>query len=321
VLGAPLFKKLTLHFENGNNFVINAPANDAQKKYVSSTLYNGQPYSKTWLSHAALLKGGSMDIEMTASPKTDRTLSKEDLPYSISREADMPVANSEGNGNAAGRPRRYDWNNRNNNKIYRSDSTTKKGYTLVFEVQDSAFSTVTQKRLTEAFFTVYPQEAARFNPATMKKVVFIADPSYKGVAATSNGIIRCNPQWLASHPEDIDVITHEAMHIVQSYHRGNTPGWLTEGIADYVRYKYGVNNEKGGWSLTPFRPEHHYTNAYRITARFLVWVEKNVDGKIVDEMNKAAYDGVYEEGLWKKYTGKTVDELWTMYVQAQPAVK
>jgi len=213
--------------------------------------------------------------------------------------------------------RRNSWNDRNNNKVYRSDSTTKDGYTFIFLVQDSSFSKVTQQRLTETFFTTYPAEAARFNPSSMKKVVCIIDPSYNGVAATSNGVIRCNPQWFKTHPEDIDVITHEVMHVVQSYHRGNTPGWLTEGIADFVRYKYGVNNAKANWSLTPYAPGHSYTNAYRITARFLVWIEENADKQIVDRMNKAAYDGTYDDSLWMKYTGKTVDDLWKAYVAAQ----
>lgn len=213
----------------------------------------------------------------------------------------------------------YDWNDRNNNTIYRSDSLTQKGFTLIFLVQDSTFSSETRQKLTKVFFKVYPREVKRFNRNAPKKVVFIIDPSYDGVAAASNAIIRCNPVWMKNHPEDIDIMTHEAMHLVQAYHKGNTPGWLTEGIADYVRYKYGVNNEKGGWQLTPFKPGHHYTNAYRITARFLVWLEEHVNKKIVDKMNTAAFKGEYKEPLWVEYTGKTVDQLWEMYAKAQQA--
>jgi hypothetical protein len=232
----------------------------------------------------------------------------------------MQWALSQSSDNAAGagkEKKKYDWQDRNNNPIYRSDSVTRDGYTLIFLVQDSTFSTVTQQQFTDAFFVVYPQEVERFNKAATKKIVFIIDPSYEGVAAASNGIIRCSPVWMKKHPEDIDVITHEAMHIVQNYHKGRTPGWLTEGIADYVRYKYGVNNDKGGWSLPAFKPAQHYTNAYRVTARFLAWLEENVEATIVDKLNKAAYDGKYKPELWKRYTGKTVDELWDQYAQIQ----
>lgn len=209
------------------------------------------------------------------------------------------------------------WTDRNNNPVYRTDSVTKDDFTFIVVIQDSLFSTVTQQKITDAFLTVYPQEVKRFNPAAPKKVVFIIDPSYDGVAATANATIRCSPKWMREHPEDIDVITHEVMHIVQDYRKPGTPGWLTEGIADYVRFKYGVNNEKGEWSLPAYKTTQHYTNAYRVTARFLVWVEENVDNKIVDEMNRAAYQGVYKDILWQKYTGKTIDQLWLQYTRDQ----
>src|ERR1700754_4491941 len=119
-----------------------------------------------------------------------------------------------------------------------SETITRKKFTLVFINKDSSFSTQTRQQMIDAFFTIYPKEVKRFNKNSLKKVTFIIDPSYKGVAATSNGIVRYNPDWLKKHPEDIDVVTHEAMHIVQNY-AGKGEGWLTEGIADYVRYKYG----------------------------------------------------------------------------------
>src|SRR5690348_17329006 len=81
--------------------------------------------------------------------------------------------------------KQYEWTDRNNNTIYHSDSITKKGFTLIFLVQDSAFNPVTRQKLTDAFFTVYPQEVKRFNKNAIKKIVFIIDPSYDGVAAAS----------------------------------------------------------------------------------------------------------------------------------------
>ena len=46
VLGAPLFKKATLHFENGKNLVINAPANSDKNIYIESMTFNGKNYTK-----------------------------------------------------------------------------------------------------------------------------------------------------------------------------------------------------------------------------------------------------------------------------------
>jgi len=60
------------------------------------------------------------------------------------------------------------------------------------------------------------------------------------------------------------------MHIVQDYGQSTGPGWLTEGIADYARYKFGVNNPAAKWALPAYKSTQKYTDAYRVTARFLV---------------------------------------------------
>lgn len=195
------------------------------------------------------------------------------------------------------------------------DTVIRQGYTLYIVNKEPSFSPETRQRMIDAFFTVYPEEANRFNKHTLTHVTFVIDPTYKGVAETGGGVSRYNPAWLKSHPEDIDVVTHEVMHIVQNY-RGDGPGWLTEGIADYVRYTYGVNNARGAWTLPDYRPSQSYTNAYRVTARFLLWVEKNKDPHIVDELDAAMRGGDYAPALWVKLTGSTVDDLWGQYAAA-----
>ncbi|RZL50554.1 MAG: secretory protein [Pedobacter sp.] len=194
-----------------------------------------------------------------------------------------------------------------------------KGYTLKFANNDVTFNPELKKRMVQTFFRVYPVLAKDFNKKTDKEVVFSIDTAYKGVAATGGGKIVYNPDWFRKHPGDIDVVTHEVMHIVQNYGSGGGPGWLTEGIADYVRYKYGVDNPGAKWTLTPFKPEHSYKNAYRITARFLNWLELNGNKGIVVKLDSAMRDHTYNESLWKDLTGKTVDELWASY-GANPGV-
>jgi hypothetical protein len=200
------------------------------------------------------------------------------------------------------------------------DSLTQKGYTLVFINQDPALSATTKQRMTDAFFKVYPQEAKRFNPKTLRKVTFFVNPAYTGVAATDNGLVDYNPKWLHDHPEDIDVVTHEVMHIVQAYPNGSGPGWLTEGIADYARYVYGVNNQAGSWKLPDYKEGQNYTNSYRIMARFLVWLDQHGYPKLVNQLDAAARTRTYTPEIWKQKTGKTLDELWAAYA-AQPAVQ
>jgi hypothetical protein len=200
------------------------------------------------------------------------------------------------------------------------DSLTQKGYTLVFINQDPALSAVTKKRMVDAFYKVYPQEAKRFNPKTLRKVTFFVNPAYTGVAATGNGVVDYNPKWLRDHPEDIDVVTHEVMHIVQAYPNGSGPGWLTEGIADYARYVYGVNNQAGNWKLPEYKEGQSYTNSYRTMARFLVWLDQHGYPKLVNQLDNAARTRTYTPDIWKQQTGKTLDELWAAYAAA-PAVQ
>jgi len=202
-----------------------------------------------------------------------------------------------------------------------TDSISKNGYTLIFINRDSVFAklgTAVKQRMEDTFFDVYPKEAAYFNNKTLRTVTFIIDPEYDGVAATDNGVVHYNPQWMLKQPTDIDVVTHEVMHIVQDYGNTNGPGWLTEGIADYARYKFGVDNAGAKWALPAFNASQHYDNSYRITARFLAWIEKNVKQGFVKHMDAQMRAHTYNPGDWKKLTGKTLDELWSAYA-ANPA--
>ena len=84
VMGAPLFKKATLHFENGKNFVINAPANSDENIYIQSAALNGKPYTKNYLDHFEMLKGGTMNVVMGSKPNKQRGINAADFPYSFS---------------------------------------------------------------------------------------------------------------------------------------------------------------------------------------------------------------------------------------------
>jgi hypothetical protein len=193
------------------------------------------------------------------------------------------------------------------------DAFIVKGYKLIILNKDPGFDKKVKQRLVDVFFTVYPELVKTHNPGSLKKVLFIIDPEYSGVAATGDGATVFNPAWLRAHPGDVDVVTHEVMHIVQAYPDDSGPGWITEGIADYVRYKFGVDNTGGGWSLPPYRPRQHYTDSYRVMARFLTWLEKHTRSSIVADLDSCMRNKTYTPDTWKKLTGKTVDEWWQAY--------
>ncbi|MEJ5962591.1 GH92 family glycosyl hydrolase [Pedobacter immunditicola] len=86
VLGAPLFKKVTLNLENGKKIVINAPENSAENKYVQSLQLNGKTHGKNWISHSGLQKGAVLNFKMSATPNKQRGTAEADFPYSFSTE-------------------------------------------------------------------------------------------------------------------------------------------------------------------------------------------------------------------------------------------
>ena len=86
VLGAPLFQKITLELENGNELVINAPGNNAHNRYVNELKINGKVSTKNYLDHNELMRGAILDFEMTDKPNRNRGTDEEDFPYSFSNE-------------------------------------------------------------------------------------------------------------------------------------------------------------------------------------------------------------------------------------------
>lgn len=214
----------------------------------------------------------------------------------------------------------FSQNNEQSKVVAQKKEVTKKGYTLTLVNKDPSFNPELLQRMEDTFFKVYPAMAKRFNKNTARAVTFIIEPEYDGVAATSADRVVYNPAWFRKQPGDIDVVTHEVMHIIQAYGRTPGPFWLTEGIADYVRYRYGVDNAGAGWSMPEVADSHHYTNSYRISARFLVWAEQHKNKKIVDKLDDAMRNHSYNEEIWKKLTGLSLDELWTEYKQ-NPEIK
>ncbi len=84
-IGAPLFKKATLHFENGNNLVIDAQNNSKENLYIESLRVNGQESTRNYLKHADLLQGGTIEFKMGSHPNLNRGINDDDAPYSFSK--------------------------------------------------------------------------------------------------------------------------------------------------------------------------------------------------------------------------------------------
>lgn len=130
-------------------------------------------------------------------------------------------------------------------------------------------------------------------------------------AWASGDTITISGKWITEHPDDLGMVIHELVHVVQQYPDGkNKPGWLVEGIADYVRW----------WRYEPEAPRPRidfgkasYRDSYRTTAAFLAWASRTHDMRLVPALDGALRKGEDPMPEFKRLTGKTVDELWTQF--------
>ena len=61
-LGTPLFKKATLHLENGKDFVISAPNKTPNRIHVKSVKLNGKAIKDWKLTHRQIMEGGTLEF-------------------------------------------------------------------------------------------------------------------------------------------------------------------------------------------------------------------------------------------------------------------
>lgn len=107
--------------------------------------------------------------------------------------------------------------------------------------------------------------------------------------------------------EVIGVITHEMVHCFQYNGKDTCPGWLIEGIADYVRLNAGLAPPH--WQ----RSGSHWDEGYQVTAYFLDWLDQIRQG-FVKDLNLYLRDFDYDEGrIWPELTQKTLQVLWSEY--------
>jgi len=83
VFGSPLFNKITLQLENGNEFVIHAKNNSKENVFVDAVQLNGADYTKNFVKHAEIQEGGKLSFSMANSPNKKRGTTSDSFPYSM----------------------------------------------------------------------------------------------------------------------------------------------------------------------------------------------------------------------------------------------
>lgn len=67
-IGSPIFEKSTIDVGGGKTFVVEAKEVSAQNKYIQSAMLNGTPLNKPWFTHADIIKGGRLVLQMGPRP-------------------------------------------------------------------------------------------------------------------------------------------------------------------------------------------------------------------------------------------------------------
>ena len=85
VIGSPMFGKATMHLPNGKTFIVEAHNNSKSNRFIQSARLDGKDYTKTWISHYAIVSGGKLEFVMGPAPNKKWGNRSEDAPFSLTK--------------------------------------------------------------------------------------------------------------------------------------------------------------------------------------------------------------------------------------------
>ncbi|MDU0372844.1 GH92 family glycosyl hydrolase [Hymenobacter endophyticus] len=83
VFGSPAVERATIRLAAGKTLTIEAKNNSSANKYIQRVTRNGQPYSKSYITHQELLLGGTLTFEMGPNPSPTWGVAPADRPKSV----------------------------------------------------------------------------------------------------------------------------------------------------------------------------------------------------------------------------------------------
>ncbi|MGV3658027.1 MAG: GH92 family glycosyl hydrolase [Chitinophagaceae bacterium] len=86
ILGTPVFDKVTIHLENGKQFVVTAGRRNKDDFYVQSVKLNGKPQSASYILHNDVMNGGQLHFALGQTPNKQWGTSENNLPKTAIRE-------------------------------------------------------------------------------------------------------------------------------------------------------------------------------------------------------------------------------------------
>ncbi|WP_055446930.1 GH92 family glycosyl hydrolase [Lacinutrix mariniflava] len=79
IIGTPLFEKATFNLESGKTFTVSTENLSNTNIYIASATLNGKPYNLSYISHDAIMNGGTLHFNMKGHP-TDWATKNSEIP-------------------------------------------------------------------------------------------------------------------------------------------------------------------------------------------------------------------------------------------------
>ncbi len=119
-------------------------------------------------------------------------------------------------------------------------------YEIVFDTSDlpeiKPWVDETLKPICAAWYPKIVELLPSENYSAPTRFTIIFEKYSRGVAYANRGEIHCAGPWFMRNLEGeaAGAVVHEMVHIVQQYRRARgpnrNPGWMVEGVADYIRW-------------------------------------------------------------------------------------
>lgn len=87
VFGSPLIDHAEIDLGGGRKLIVEARGNGKGTPYIQLVTWNGKPWTKSWIEHAELAKGGTLVFQMGDKPNKQFGAAPEDRPPSFGQSA------------------------------------------------------------------------------------------------------------------------------------------------------------------------------------------------------------------------------------------
>jgi len=96
VFGSPLLDLAEIALAGDRKLVIRTTGNGPGQAYIQSVQWNGKPWTRSWISHAELAAGGTLEFQMGSTPNWHFGAAFADRPPAFGRPATAKVTLDEG---------------------------------------------------------------------------------------------------------------------------------------------------------------------------------------------------------------------------------